>query len=197
MIDDCQSEDWLSTWYKWLEEAIGFFHSGTFHLVQQLHRKSLALTGTREVMGFPGGSNSEESACNVGDLGSIPGLGKSLGEGYSNPLQYSCLENPMDRGAWWATVHEVSKSRTWLSAAAQHTWRGRYSWPSISQLPIHGWLTLPMWSLPQIQTANYTISHKGLGHLGILIFAGSWQGKRKGGPRINPTRILGEDCISL
>ena len=66
-------------------------------------------------MGFPGGSNSEESACNVGDLGSIPGLGKSLGEGYSNPLQYSCLENPMDRGAWWATVHEVSKSQTQLS----------------------------------------------------------------------------------
>ena len=78
--------------------------------MQQLHRKSLALIGIREVMGFPGGSDSEESACNVEDLGSIPGLGRSLGEGYGNPLQYSCLENPVDRGAWWATVHEVSES---------------------------------------------------------------------------------------
>ena len=57
------------------------------------------------LLGFPGGSDGEESACNVGDLGSIPGLGRSPGGGYSNPHQYSCLENPMDRGAWWATVH--------------------------------------------------------------------------------------------
>ena len=54
-------------------------------------------------MGFSGGSDSKESACNVGDLGSIPGLGRSLGGGHGNPLQYSCLENPMDRGAWRAT----------------------------------------------------------------------------------------------
>ena len=52
------------------------------------------------------------SAHNVGDLGSIPGLGRSPGEGNGNPLQYSCLENPMDGGAWWATVHGVAKSRT-------------------------------------------------------------------------------------
>ena len=55
--------------------------------------------------GFPGGSDGKESACNVGDLGSVPGLGRSPGEGNSNPLQYSCLGNPMDRGAWWATDH--------------------------------------------------------------------------------------------
>ena len=55
------------------------------------------------------------SAYNVEDLGSIPGLGRSPGEGNGNPLQYSCLENPMDRGARWATVHEVAKSRTRLS----------------------------------------------------------------------------------
>ena len=55
--------------------------------------------------GFPGGSDGKESACNVGDLGSIPGSGSSPGEGNRNPLQYSCLENSMDRGAWWATVH--------------------------------------------------------------------------------------------
>ena len=64
---------------------------------------------------FPGGSEIKASACNVGDLGSIPGLGRSPGEGKGNPLQYSCLENPMDRGAWWATVHGVAKSRTRLS----------------------------------------------------------------------------------
>ena len=54
-------------------------------------------------MGFPYSLVSKESACNAGDPGSIPGLGKSPGEGNSNPLQYTCLENPMDRGAWQAT----------------------------------------------------------------------------------------------
>ena len=51
----------------------------------------------------------KESACNAGDPGSIPGLGRSPGEGNGNPLQYSCLESPMDRGAWWATVREVAR----------------------------------------------------------------------------------------
>ena len=60
---------------------------------------------------FPGGSDSKASAYNTGDLGSIPGLGRSPGEGNGNPLQYSCLENPMDGGAWWATVYGVAKSR--------------------------------------------------------------------------------------
>ena len=66
-------------------------------------------------LGFPGGSDGKESAHNVGDLGSIPGLGRSPGEGNSYPLWYSCLENFMDRGAWQATVHGVAKSRTQLS----------------------------------------------------------------------------------
>ena len=59
----------------------------------------------------------KESACNAGDTGdadSIPGSGRSSGEGHGNPFQYSCLENPMDRGAWWATVHGVAKSWTRL-----------------------------------------------------------------------------------
>ena len=60
--------------------------------------------------GFPGGSDSKESACNVGDLGSISGLGGSPGGGLGNPLQYSCLENPMNRGAWQAIVHEFAMS---------------------------------------------------------------------------------------
>ena len=60
---------------------------------------------------FPDGSEGQASAYNVGDLGLIPGLGRSSGEGNSNPLQYSFLENPVDGEAWWATVHGVTKSR--------------------------------------------------------------------------------------
>ena len=56
-------------------------------------------------MGFPAGSVSKESICNAGDMDLIPGSGGSPGEGNDNALQYSCLENPMDKGAWWATVH--------------------------------------------------------------------------------------------
>ena len=66
---------------------------------------------------FPGGSDGKESACNAGDLGSIPGLGRFAGGGRGNPLQCSYLENPMDRGAWRATVHGVAKSWTRLSTA--------------------------------------------------------------------------------
>ena len=62
-------------------------------------------------MGFPGGSDSKEPACSTGDPGSILGSGRSSGEGNGNPLQYSCLEHPMDGGAWRATVHGVTKSR--------------------------------------------------------------------------------------
>ena len=64
---------------------------------------------------FLGGWDGKVSACNVGDPGSILGLGRSSGEGNGNQLQYPCLENPMDRGAWYATVHGVAKSRTRLS----------------------------------------------------------------------------------
>ena len=66
-------------------------------------------------MGFPGGPEVTASACSAGDPGSIPEWGKSPGEGNGSPLQYSCLENPMEEGAWWATVHGVAKSRTRLS----------------------------------------------------------------------------------
>ena len=64
---------------------------------------------------FPGGSEGKASAYNAGDPGSIPGWGRSPGERNGNPLQYPRLENPMDGGAWWATVHGVAKSRTRLS----------------------------------------------------------------------------------
>ena len=66
-------------------------------------------------VGFPGGSDGKESACGAGDERSIPGSGRSSGEGNGNPLQYSCLENPMGGGAWQATVHGVTKSWTQLS----------------------------------------------------------------------------------
>ena len=66
-------------------------------------------------MGFPGGSEGKASTRNTGDLGSIPGSGISPGEGNGIPLQYSCLENSMNGGAWWATVHGVTNSRTQLS----------------------------------------------------------------------------------
>ena len=65
--------------------------------------------------GFPGGSDSKESACNAGDPGSIPGLGRIPGEVNDNPVQYSCLENSMDREAWWTAVHGFPKSWTRLS----------------------------------------------------------------------------------
>ena len=63
-------------------------------------------------LGFPSSSNDKESACTAGDLGLIPGLERSPGGGHGNPLQYSCLESPIDRGAWRATVRGVAKSQT-------------------------------------------------------------------------------------
>ena len=63
---------------------------------------------------FPGGSKVKNPPANIGDVGLIPGSGRSPGEGDGNPLQYSCLENPMDREAWWTTVHGVSQSQTRL-----------------------------------------------------------------------------------
>ena len=68
-----------------------------------------------EVQGFPGRSDGKASAYNAGDPGSIPGSGRSPGEGHGNPLQCSCLENPVDGGAWWATVHGIAKNQTRLS----------------------------------------------------------------------------------
>ena len=67
------------------------------------------------VLGLPGWLGNKESACNAGDLGSVPGAGRSLGGRHGTPLQYSCLEYPMDRGAWQATVCGVAKIRTQLS----------------------------------------------------------------------------------
>ena len=80
-------------------------------------------------MGFPGDSVVKNLPASAGDMGSIPGSRISPGEENSNPLQYSCPENPVDRGAWWATVHRVAQSRTRLKRLSMH----EQSWVSTSK----------------------------------------------------------------
>ena len=84
-------------------------------ILRQCQAASNQKTLLNRLNGFPDGSDSSESVCNAGDLGLIPGLGRSPGEGNGYPVQYSYLENCMDRGAWWATVHGVAKSWIRLS----------------------------------------------------------------------------------
>ena len=91
--------------------------------------------GSKKYLGFPGGSDGKAPAFNVGDLDSIPGPGKSPGEGNGNPLQYSCLENPMDRWAWSAIVHAIAKSRTRLSYFSQTNRDPLFS------ISLYNWLT--------------------------------------------------------
>ena len=81
------------------------------YIYQLLFFKKTDVGGFLKV-GFPGDSDDKESACNAGDLGSIPGSERSPEEGNGYPLQYSCLENSMDSGAWWAKVYVVTKSQT-------------------------------------------------------------------------------------
>ena len=81
--------------------------------------------------GFAQWLSGKESACNAGaagDAGSIPGSGRSPGGGRINPLQHSCLENPMDRGAWWAIVHRITKSETQLKQLSMHACRVGSTW---------------------------------------------------------------------
>ena len=103
----------LQSWGK--EHDVIFWVSG---LNIMLHtRKPCILVVTLPLWGLPRRLSSKESACNAGaagDMGLIPGLGRFPGEGNSNPFHYSCLENAMDRGAWWATVHRVAQSWTRL-----------------------------------------------------------------------------------
>ena len=92
-------------------EAGHMRQGGSSLMVQLVYRP----TRFTKIQGFPGGSDGKEATCNAGDLASIPGSGRSPGDGNGNPLWYSCLENPVDRGAWRATVHGVVKSQTRLS----------------------------------------------------------------------------------
>ena len=98
-------------WIKPLQEILLNFYTG--HSPEG--HKELDMIEWLFCRGFPCSSLSKKSACNAGDLGSIPRLGRSPGEGNGSPLQDSCLENPIDRGAWWATVHGIAKSQIWLS----------------------------------------------------------------------------------
>ena len=81
-----------------------------------LFTSKLAFAVTATCGDFPSGPFGKESSCKAGDAGLIPASGRSPGGGNGNPLQYSCLKNPMDRGAWQATVHGVRKGQTWLSS---------------------------------------------------------------------------------
>ena len=80
----------------------------------------LNIISRADKLGFPGGSNGKESACQCRRPGLTPGLGRSPGEGNGNPLQYSCMENSMDRGAWWATVHGVAKESDTIECLTLH-----------------------------------------------------------------------------
>ena len=114
---------WVWVWVvRGLQEAeVGGFVALFMHIhLSWTGHLTLASLSTKGIIiyhqsGFPGGLEGKASTCSAGDLASIPESGRSPGEGNGNPLQYSCLENPMDGGAWEAAVHGVTRSRTRLS----------------------------------------------------------------------------------
>ena len=120
--------------------------------------------------GCPGGSDSKESACNAGDSGSIPGSRRAPGEENGYPLQYFCLENPKDSGAWWATLHGVEKSRTWLndlkkkkannSISPQLDWLTPYSFASAVPSPPAAWRRPPLVQvlIPNVPPVNFSLT---------------------------------------
>ena len=110
-------EEYTEEWYKKGLDDPGNYNGMVIHLEPDILECEI-----KRALGNISGSEVKASACNAGDLGSIPGSGRSPGEGNGNPLQYPCLENPLDRGAWWATVYGVTKSRTWLSDWTELNW---------------------------------------------------------------------------
>ena len=100
-----------------MTEHTNIFAGTTFNINSEISSNIPSM-----LMGFPGGSDGKESTCNAGDLGLIPELGRSPGEENSSPLQYSCLENSTDSGAWLATVHGVEKRWTQLRDFHFHYW---------------------------------------------------------------------------
>ena len=105
------------TWMKWLAHTRPRENppGGSNEYLNKIPKEHLRRWPHYIYAIFPGGSVGKETTYSGRDLSSIPGSGRSPGEGDSNTLQYSCLENPMDRGSWWASVHEVTKSQTQLS----------------------------------------------------------------------------------
>ena len=123
-------------------------------------------------MSFPGGSAGKESACNAGDPGLIPGLGRSHGEGNGTSLQYSCLGNPLAGGAWWVTVQGVAKSRMWRKWLDNNSkvplsmgfprWERWSGWPFPSSGDLHGPGIKPMSPVsPALQADSLLLSHQG------------------------------------
>ena len=117
--EKCASSSQHTAAYSRLQLSVNYTTTPTncFRLAKRQnnssgHRFALLDFTTVRLRGFPGASDGKESACNAGDPGSVPEVGRSPGEGNGNPLQYSCLENPMHREAWQATVHGVTKSQT-------------------------------------------------------------------------------------
>ena len=115
---------------------------------------------------FPGGSVDKNLPANTGDMGSIPGLRRSPGEGNGNPLQYSCLKNLMDRGAWQATVHRITKSQTWLKWLSKHACMMQpdilcsiYSILLYSFLLKYSWFTISCSCRCTAQSFNFTHTH--------------------------------------
>ena len=112
-----------SIWLEFLSHMLDIFHANTawyfLYFFHKLYGYHIIKAYIMFLVVFAGGSKSKDSACNARDLGLIPGLGRLPGGGHGNPLQCSYLENPMGRGAWWATVHGLAKSWTQLRDWAQ------------------------------------------------------------------------------
>ena len=116
-VDWTRAQSWPASSLKMedFQPRVHQRHCEPSELLWQCHLRTGVQRGGFPSWGLiPGGSDGKESACNAGDPGLIPGWGRSPGEGNGNPLQYSCLGNPMDRGAWWGTVHGVANSWTQL-----------------------------------------------------------------------------------
>ena len=109
--------------------------------------------------------NLPANARDISDVGSIPGLGRSTGGGHGNPIQYSCLGNPVDRGSWQATVHCVAKSRTWLSDLARILYSTNINWIQVLALWQLSQVTLNKW----LHLRALAFSSKSKGRLSLLI----------------------------
>ena len=130
---------------------------------------------TLDSQSFPGGSDSKESARSVGDLGSIPRSGRSPGERYDNPLQYSYLENPKDKGAWWATIYRVTKSQTWLNNWHFHFWTHRFKGVILWHQPLKGNEEIKIVEYEDPELTYSTNTSKSQVHIEQLLLRMTWR----------------------